>query len=89
MENLRGILFMILAMAGFALEDLFIKLLFFSMFETFNFLTSVLCNLESFFSNHFTNPGTGDNVTNFVNLLKFFSRSFATCFIKKFPKEIP
>jgi len=27
MENLRGILFMILAMAGFALEDLFIKLL--------------------------------------------------------------
>ena len=27
MENLRGILFMLLAMAGFALEDLFIKLL--------------------------------------------------------------
>ena len=27
MENIRGILFMILAMAGFALEDLFIKLL--------------------------------------------------------------
>jgi len=27
MENLRGILFMVLAMAGFALEDLFIKLL--------------------------------------------------------------
>ena len=27
MENLRGILFMILAMAGFALEDLFMKLL--------------------------------------------------------------
>ena len=27
MENLRGILFMILAMAGFAFEDLFIKML--------------------------------------------------------------
>ena len=27
MENLRGILFMILAMAGFACEDLFIKIL--------------------------------------------------------------
>jgi len=27
MENLRGILFMILAMAGFAFEDLFIKTL--------------------------------------------------------------
>ncbi len=27
MENLRGILFMVLAMGGFAIEDLFIKLL--------------------------------------------------------------